>query len=244
MTDEVKDTQIPEVKTEEPVIETKVEETVETLGNILQDTPKEEPKKETVGLDKFLDIKKQNKELKQKLERLEKSIEDGDSDDSVSEDIESIAEEFNIDKGFLKKLEKTILAKRDKELDEKLADKLRPIEQERKQKETQKVFDSVYNQTLERMPEYANVIDKDVIHSLAVLKENATLSLPQLIEKIYGKSVSGRKTIETTVPRGGKGPQEIDFALARKDMNYLNEILADPELKKKYNSNIESRLDL
>ena len=240
MAEEAKDTQIPEVKTEEPVIE----KTEVTLGEVLKDEPVVEPKKETVGLDKFLDIKKQNKELKKKLESLEKSIEDGDSDESVSEDIESIAEEFNIDKSFLKKLEKSILSKRDKELDEKLAEKLKPIEQERKQKEVNKVFDNMYQATLERMPEYANVVDQEVVRSLAVLKENSSLSLPQLIEKIYGKSISGRKTIETTVPRGGKGPQEIDFALARTDNNYFKEIMADPDLKRKYNQNIESRLDL
>jgi hypothetical protein len=239
--DETINTQIPEVKTEEPVVEVTEEK---TLGEALKDEPVEEPKKETVGLDKFLDIKKQNKELKRELERIQSRIENEGSSESVSEDIESIAEEFNIDKNFLQKLEKSILSKRDKEMDEKLAEKLRPIEQERKQKEVNKVFDDMYNATLERMPEYANVIDQDVVRSLAVLKENATLSLPQLIEKIYGKSVSGRKTIETTVPRGGKEPQEIDFALASKDMNYFNEIMASPELKKKYNQNIESRLDL
>ena len=239
MTEEVITPQSPEVVEDKTVEEAVTEEP--KLGEMLQDEPKEEPKKETVGLDKFLDIKKQNKELKRKLEQLQSDSEEGSD---VSEDIDAIAEEFNIDKSFLKKLEKSILSKRDKELDEKLSERLKPIEQAEKLKEVSNRFDNVYTQTLERMPEYSNVIDKDVVKSLAMLKENSMLSLPQLVEKIYGKSVSGKKTIETTVPRGGKGPQEIDFALAKKDVTYFREIMADPNLKAKYNANLEARLDL
>lgn len=241
MTEEVITTPSPEVKEDTTVEEAVTEEP--KLGEMLQheELPKEEPKKETVGLDKFLDIKKQNKELKRKLEQLQSDSEDGSD---VSEDIDSIAEEFNIDKSFLKKLEKSILSKRDKELDEKLSERLKPIEQAEKNKEVSNRFENVYTQTLERMPEYSNVINKDVVKSLAMLKENSMLSLPQLIEKIYGQSISGKKTIETTIPRGGKEPQEIDFSLAKKDTNYFAEIMANPELKKKYNASIENRLDL
>lgn len=218
------------------------EVTEQVLGDVLQHTPEPEHKAETVGLDKFLDIKKQNKELKKQMDELKSKLENGD--DVSSEDIDSIAEEFGVDKNFLKKLENTIRSQMSSDFEAKVSEKLKPIEQAEKAKQANQTFESIYNQTLERMPEYANVIDKESLRTLAFQKENSSLSLPQLIEKIYGRSISGKKTIETTTPRGGKDPQEIDFKLARTDAQYFGEIMADPVMKAKYNQNLESRLDL
>ena len=242
MTEEVIITPSSEVSEAEAPIEEAKQDQV--LGDVLQTAPKKETEVKTVGLDKFLDIKKQNKELKREMERLQERIENGESTFDVSEDIESIAEEFNVDKRFLNKLEKSIRSSMDTELETKVSERMKPLEQERKQKDMDKIFEGIYGQALERMPEYANVIDKDTVRSLATLKENATLSLPQLIEKMYGKSISGRKTVETTTPRGGKESQEIDYNLAVKDPTYFKEIMADPNLKKKYNDNLEARLSL
>jgi len=242
MAEEVKITPPSEVKEAEAPIEEANQEPV--LGDVLQTEPTKEPELKTVGLDKFLDIKKQNKELKREMEKLQERIENGDSTSDVSEDIESIAEEFNVDKKFLNKLEKSIRSSMDTELETKVSERMKPLEQERKQKDVDKIFEGIYGQAIERMPEYANIIDKDTVRSLATLKENAALSLPQLIEKMYGKSISGRKTVETTTPRGGKESQEIDYKLAVKDPAYFKEIMADPNLKKKYNDNLEARLSL
>lgn len=227
---EVKDAPTQEVEREQ------------TLGEVLQTTPKEEPKPETVGLDKYLDIKKQNKELKKALEQMKDNIESGDSD--VSADMDSIAKEYDVDRTFLNRLENSIRTKMEEKLDQRVSEKLKPIELAEKQKEADKVFNTIYNQALERMSDYESVVDKDVIRSLASLPENSTLSLPQLIEKVYGRTLSGKRTIETTQPRGGKDPQEIDYQLARKDQEYFREIMANPVLKAKYNSNLEGRLDL
>lgn len=233
--------------TNEPAVievqpEVPAEVTEPSLGDVLQHEPAPEPKAETIGLDKFLDIKKQNKELKKELDKMKTQIENGD--DVSNEDINSIADEYGVDKNFLKKLENTIRSQMNNDFDAKVSEKLKPLEQAEKAKQANQTFESIYTQTLERMPEYANVIDKDSLRTLAFQKENSTLSLPQLIEKIYGRSISGKKTIETTTPRGGKDPQEIDFSLARSDKEYFNQIMADPSLKAKYNSNIENRLDL
>lgn len=212
------------------------------LGEVLQHEPEVKAEPDKVGLDKFLEVKKQKKELQRELDALKSKIEDGDG--SVINDIDDIADEYGVDKSFLKKFEKSIRANMEKEFESKVSEKFKPIEQAEKMNEANKKFEVMFNQTLERMPEYANVIDKDSVRVLAFQKENATLNLPQLIEKMYGKSISGKKTIETTTPRGGKDPQEIDFALAKKDNTYFNEIMADPDLKRKYNQNIENRLDL
>lgn len=225
----------------EASVEVKADEPEQVLGDMLQHEPTPEPKAETVGLDKFLDIKKQNKELKREMDKLKSQIEDGVD---VSGDLESIADEYGVDKGFLKKLESSIRSEMNKELESQVSEKLKPLEQAQKAKESEKRFELMFNQTLERMPEYAHIVDKESVKLLAFQKDNATLSLPQLLEKMYGRSIGGRKTIETTTPRGGKDPQEIDYSLAKKDTTYFNEIMADPALKAKYNQNIEGRLDL
>ncbi len=239
--EEIQNTTEPEVKEVQPE-EVPAEVTEPVLGDVLQHEPEPEHKAETIGLDKFLDIKKQNKELKREMDKLKSQIENGD--DVSSADLNDLADEYGVDKQFLKKFEASIRSQMSNDFEAKVSEKLKPLEQAEKAKQAQQTFESIYNQTLERMPEYANVIDKDSLRTLAFQKENSTLSLPQLIEKIYGRSISGKKTIETTTPRGGKDPQEIDFKLARTDMNYFNEIMADPAMKAKYNQNIEARLDL
>lgn len=233
----------PQNTNEPEVIEAQPQEP--SLGEALQgNKPNEEPKLETVGLDKFLDIKKQNKELKKSLEELQKNIEKGSSDSIVSADIDSIADEYGVDKGFLNKLKTSMREEFSAELEERVSEKLKPIEQAELQKEEDKKFNTLYSQSLERMPEYANIIDKEGLKILALSGKYKDISLPQLIEQLYGKTIVGRKSIETTTPRGGKDPQEIDFALAKKDATYFKEIMSDPNLKAKYNSNIESRLNL
>jgi hypothetical protein len=239
--DNIQNTNEPEVIEAQPE-EVTPEVTEAVLGDMLQHEPEPEHKAETVGLDKFLDIKKQNKELKKEMDKLKSQIENGDDVSNV--DIDEIADEYGVDKGFLKKFEASIRSQMNNDFEAKVSEKLKPLEQAEKAKQANQTFESIYNQTLERMPEYANLIDKDSLRTLAFQKENAALSLPQLVEKIYGRSLSGKKTIETTTPRGGKDPQEIDFKLARTDAQYFSDIMADPAMKAKYNQNIESRLDL
>ena len=239
--DNIQNTNEPAVIKVQPEV-VPAEVTEPSLGDVLQHEPTPEPKAETIGLDKFLDIKKQNKELKKEMDKLKSQIESGD--DVSSADINELADEYGVDKQFLKKFEASIRNQMSTDFEAKVSEKLKPLEQAKKAEQANQTFESIYSQTLERMPEYANVIDKDSLRTLAFQKENSTLSLPQLIEKIYGRSISGKKTIETTTPRGGKDPQEIDFSLARSDKEYFTQIMADPSLKAKYNSNIENRLDL
>jgi len=92
------------------------------------------------------------------------------------------------------------------------------------------------------MPEYENLVNREVIKVLSLDPKNANKTFAQLIEETYGKAITGKRTIETTKPGGGKEPTEIDFDKALKDTEYFKEIMSNPTLKKKYNDSISSRV--
>lgn len=198
---------------------------------------KDEPK--TIGLDKFLDIKKENKALKKQLKEIADRIEDG-GDSEVSSDIEALADEHNIDRDFLKKLTKSLEAKATKSLEERINEKLAPIEkyeQKEKLEKAEKAFSNAFSKALDRMPEYDGIANPEVVKALAMQPSNSKKTISQLLEEAYGGAVTqGRATIETTKAGGGKDPQKVDFARAQADAEYFKQVMADPKLKAEYNS--------
>lgn len=212
----------------------------QTIGDVLE-TKVEEPKeKPTVGLDKFLEIKKENKQLAKALKDLEAKLESGATSDEMSDELNDLAEEFDVDKKFLSKLEKKIESR----IESKFESKLKPLTEEKTAKRIDEAFKTHFTKALEDMPEYANIVNSDVIKQLSLNPANAKKTFQQLIEETYGNALGGKRTIETSQPRGGKEPTEIDFERARKDTTYFNEVMSNPTLKAKYNNSIESRLSL
>lgn len=211
----------------------------QTIGEVLDTTPKDEPKP-TVGLDKFLEIKKENKKLAQAVKDLEAKVNAGATTDEVADDLNELAEEFDVDKKFLSKLEKKIESR----IESKFESKLKPLTEEKTAQRIDKAFNEHFNKTIEEMPEYANIVNPDVIKQLSLNPANGKKTFAQLIEETYGNAIGGKRTIETSKPTGRNEPEAIDFDRARKDTKYFNEIMANPSLKQKYNSSIESRLML
>lgn len=203
----------------------------------------EEPKVETVPLADFLELKKSNKELKKSMKELEKRLGDDPAAD-VSQDIDAIAEEHNIDKDFLKKLTKSIRSEIEKDTDAKVASKLKPFEEKDRAEKIDAAFKTHFTKAMENLPEYKGIVNAEVIKTLSLNPQNANKTFTQLIEETYGHAVSGKRTIEPTKPGGGKEPTEIDYERAAKDSAYFKEIMANPDLKKKYNTNLEKRLRL
>lgn len=242
MAEEVKNTNESEVKEVQPE-KTDVKpgaEKEKTIGELLQSEPKKEPAKpDMVGLDKFLDIKKENKELKKAMKDLEEKIADGAKNADIDDDVDAILEEFpDVDKKFIKLVTKQAKEAARAEMEEKFA----PIEAEKKATEFKKVFNKFYKDALDKMPEYDGIVNKDVIMSLAGHKANANKTIPQIIEETYGNAISGKRTIETTVPRGGKEPETVDFDKARRDTAYFKEVMSNPDLKKQYNEGLAQRV--
>jgi len=229
-----------EIQTTQAEAVTEATETpVQTIGEVIQQEAK---KPETVGLDKFLEIKKENKELKNQLNDLAKRIESGDNKQDVAEDIQALADEHDIDSNFLNKLVKSIESKAEKNLEERISQKLAPLTEKDKEEKIEKAFSKAYEATISEMPEYENLVNREVIKVLSLDPKNANKTFAQLIEETYGKAITGKRTIETTKPGGGKEPTEIDFDKALKDTEYFKEIMSNPTLKKKYNDSISSRV--
>ena len=252
MTDEVKDAPTSEeTKQEEAGIsepekaEVKPEAKEDTLGGIFQtDKPEKKPESKMVPEAVLLEYKKDNKELKKDIKDLRKLIEDGASNKEVSQELKDIAEEHNVDPDFLAKLARSIKAQTKAEMEDELSSKMKPIEAKAQQENIDKKFEEHFAKVLEAMPEYKDIVSKDVIKSLALNPANANKSFAKILEESYGHLLKGKKTLEPTSPRGGQGDMEIDYAKAQKDSKYFAEIMADPELKKKYNEDLHKRIKL
>ena len=88
---------------------------------------------------------------------------------------------------------------------------------------------------MERAPEFKAIANPEVIKSLAILPQNAKKTLSQILEETYGNAITGKRTIETTSPGGGKEPEPLDIKRAEKDIEYFKEVMADPKKKAQYN---------
>lgn len=244
MAEEVKNNQAPEVKKEvEKTIENPVENPTEEkpLAEVLQpEAPKEKP--ESVPLEVLKMSRKENSELKQKLKELEDKISSGANNKEVSEDIDAIADEYQVDKSFLKKVENSIRAKLEKDVEDKIHQTLKPIEDEKNARKRDEILEQHLNEVLENKPDFKGIANKEVIKALAVLPQNKNKTLSQLLEETYGNALGGKRTIETTTPRGGKEITEIDFDKARQDPEYFREIKSNPDLLKKYNDGLPQRI--
>ncbi len=226
------------------------EEVVEVTEPTVENTPAVEveqtisdmvPEKETENMipeSAFLGEKKARKALEKEVIALKKQIETGSSTEDISDSIDAIAEEHDIDRGFLKKLAQTIKADTEKELEQKFNSKFESREKIDK-------FETAFNKglalALERGPEFKDIANPDVIKQLALLPQNASKTISEIIEETYGNAIQGKRTIETTTPGGGKDPEPLDLNRAGKDIEYFNEVMADPKKKAQYNEAMLSK---
>lgn len=213
------------------------ETTEKPLGELLQNEQEKESVKEVDFKNLYKKERKDKRQLESRLKKLEESIENDDSDDDIQGDIDDIAEEFNVDKKFLKKLQKSFEAK----YDEKVSSKLKPLEEKEKAERFDTAFNGYFDKAIEKMPELEGIVSKDAIKSLAQLPQNSNKTLTQLIEDTYGNSIEGKRTIESSKVRGTTEPTEVDFNKAKTDTEYFKQVMANPELKKKYNAELAQR---
>lgn len=211
----------------------------ETIGKVL-DTQKQEAK--VVPEATFLEEKKARKQAEKDLRALQKTIDEGGSAADVSEDIDAIAEEHNIDPKFLKKLASAIEKTAERKAEEKLEAKMKPIEARERAEKVEKVFATHFDKAMAEMPEFKDVVNREVIKTLSLDSANQNKTFAQLIEETYGNALGGKRTLETTTPRGGKTTDKVDVARATKDQGHLKEVLANPETKAEYNEGLIERL--
>jgi hypothetical protein len=239
MAEEVKDVPVEETKETKPV-ETKTEPTKEVkevvkVGDALK-TVKETKEPKMVPEAVLIEYKKEAKEVRKELDALKKSIEEGATKKEVTGTLKEIADEYGVDPEFLDKFATTVR----KETEAVAEAKLQPIKDKENAEKFDKLFDSEYEKAVAENPEYAKLVNKDVIKALTLNPRNANKDLDAkliqtVFESSYGHLVTGKKTLTPTNPRGGTSEPEIDVAKARSNPEYFKEIMADPELKKKYN---------
>jgi hypothetical protein len=216
-----------------------VEETQQTIGELSEEIYNEESEEhaseKTVPEYAFVAQKKALIAAEKELKALRDSMQyqEASQYEQVT-GVDAIADKYNIDREFMNELKSTI----ENDLDAKYASKESAKE---KAERFNDAFSKQYNTALERGPEFQAIANPDVIKTLATLPQNKNKTVSQLLEETYGNALTGKRTIETTQPGGGKDPEPLDFAKAEKDINYFNEVMADPKKKAQYNDQMLKR---
>lgn len=216
-------------------VQTAPETTVQTIGDVLDTMPKETPKENSVPEHIFLEQKKARKEAEKRIKELEAMINDGATKKEVSSDIASIAKEYDIDPDFLDKFAKSVRSEATREVDERLSTTLGELEKKNNAEKIEKAFNTHFNLAIEAMPEFKDIVNPSVIKSLSMLPQNGNKTFSQLIEETYGNAITGKRTIQSTVPSGGKEPAPLDYNRANTDKEYFAQVMANPKLKEEYN---------
>lgn len=202
----------------------------ETVGATLEATEKKVP--DSVPLSRLNKEIQKRKDLEARLEQLERQPSKPSAE--VDADIETIAKENNLDADVLNKIANAIKKNTAAEIEEKL----RPLTEREEQARKEAVFSQHFSRAMENMPEYKGVVNAEVIRQLAFNPANGNKTYAQLIQETYGNVIKGRDTVETTTPRGGNTSGELDMKRAKSDASYFREIMSNPTLKEKYNTNI------
>lgn len=169
------------------------------------------------------------KELEERLATLESQA-TYKSDAQVDADINSIAEEFNLDANALNKVAAVIKRQTEQDLEERF----RPITEREEMSRKETLFNQHFSKAMENLPEFKDIVNPEVIKQLAFNPTNGGKTFSQLIQETYGPALKGRETVETTVPRGG-ATGDFDINRAKSDPSYFKEVMANPTLKAKYN---------
>lgn len=235
MSEETKDTQelVTPAETTENTDVTPVEPTIAELTQ-------SEKAPESVPLAVHLESKKEVKQLKQAIRDLETKVSAGASQKEVSADIASLGKKYEIDPDFLSELSETIRTGAKNDALGEVESVLRPLQEKEKADALAKVFNEHYSKAIESMPEYKDIVVPSVIKTLSLDPSNANKTFVQLIEETYGSAITGKRTIESTTPGGGKEPQTLDYARAKADTEYFQQVMASPKLKEEYNAKMLS----
>ena len=144
-----------------------------------------------------------------------------------------------------KKEEDETVSNTDKDPEVKeLAAKLAKIEENEKRAAQDVKLTAALDKALDNAPEYKDIANLALIKQMAMNPSNKEKTFPQLLDEAYGNAIPGKRTTETTTPRGGANDTKVDLARAASDPVYKREVLADPDLRAQYNADLPSRLNL
>jgi|JI8StandDraft_1071087.scaffolds.fasta_scaffold00207_18 hypothetical protein len=236
--DIVQDNPNPEVKAETPIVQEQPKEP--TVADLTPSDTKVTDK--SVPLSVYLDTKTENKDLRKAVKDLEDKIAQGAQKVEISDDITALADKYKVDGNFLAELTAAAAEKARKVAAAEREAELQPLREAESKKKFDEAFDEHFSVAMGNVPEFAEVVNKSIIKTLAKDPSNASKTISQLIEEAYGNAVTGKRTVENTTPAGGKEPETIDYARASKDNTYLSTILSNPRLKAEYNKDLHRRI--
>jgi hypothetical protein len=177
------------------------------------------------------------------MKEVQKSIEAGASKKEVTTDLKALSEKHGVDADFLQEFAEAVRANAEKEVEEKVNSKLKPLEEKEKADKINDAFNTHYEKALKQVPEYEGIVNKEIIKALTLNPANAQKTFIQIIEEAYGHLITGKRTLDVATTRAGKNDsQEVDLDKAKKDQEYFKEVMANPVLKKKYNEKLTDRL--
>lgn len=180
--------------------------------------PKE--KSDTVPLSKYTKVKQKIKELKKQL---------ADKSNLSNKDLESLAQEHNLDPAALKRIASIIEKNALKEADKKIA----PILSKQKQAENEKHFEEDFERNIaKKYPELAG--KKAQFKRIAFSPDFIHL---KTLEDIRKEFYPDTKVSKTDSPEGGssaapKETETIDFSKMTEEQH--RRVLDDPKLRAKY----------
>lgn len=219
--------QVEEIKTTQGA----TEEAPKTVGEVFE--KKEEPR--VVPEAKFLEIKRELKDLK-------KQIAEGATKKEIASDIKELAEKYDVNQSFIEELATIVKTKTEAEFETKLDSTLQPYKEKEKEEKINSAFEKHFSQAIEAMPEYKDVVNKEVVKSLSLQPQNATKTFAQIIEDAYSGAIKGKRSIDHSNQGNNRATNVVDIDKARKDTGYFTEMMKDKNSKAEYNKDMVKRL--
>ncbi len=237
----------PEVEQPEetkPQEEQPQKETLESLETLSEKTD------DSVPLKKYMAEKNAKRDVEAKVKQLEAEItklreNPYKSNQDIKLDVKSLSEKHGIDEEVLSDIlnasytltKEKVKAELESELNPKLAE-FEQIKREKEKQDFETKFNNLVDASLNEMPEYANLVDKDDLKQWVKSGQYSKLTLPQLIEQKYGKFLVGKKTLETSY--ASKQVEKIDTSKPLNDDQYLK-LDTDPQLRKEWSESLLER---
>jgi hypothetical protein len=242
----VKDTQPQEdtkpVETEaKPAEETQTKQDAQpteqkeaTVGDVLGDKKDTKSKKpDAVPFEIFESVKKDLKEIRAELAKKNEVV--------APSDLKELADKYDVDVNFINDLSGII----EKKHSSKYEEQLNELKGRDRQAQIDAAFKASFEKSMNSLPEYAGIVNPDIIKKLSLDPENQNKTFTQIIKETYGNAIGGRKTLETARPGEGRdNDTDVDFAKAKTDAAYFSEIMADPAKKKAYNKHLAENVRL
>lgn len=219
-------------------------EPIESLSEIVEKAD------DRVPLKKYMEEKRARQELEEQAQTLAQELErvrnSGIQGYDTNFDVDYLSQKHNIDADVLRDIinatsaitSEAVRAKVNEEIAPALSE-LTGIKREKEQKKFDDQFNKILSESIEDMPEYKDLIDKDDLKEWIRSGKYSKLTMPQLIEQKYGKFVGAKKTID-----GGYTPgreSSIPDPTNMTDEDWVN-IDKNPDLKKKWQGSLEDRL--